>query len=250
MSQPGDLVRPLLRVRQVREFTATPVDDASLDALTDAGRWSGSARNGQPWRFIVITDPERLRAMAQAGMPQTRSLATAPAAIAIAMPRDESASDVSQTYDEGRAAERILVAATLLGLGAGIAWVRSEVPAADGRADRPARRPLRANDRGGRSPDRGGFTSEVGSGRGTAPAERDGLPRALARLSHASGNPDPDPRLEVRSPGAVGTGVDDLHEIEVLVAGVAGVVRAARVGAGRIAVDGHGPAAPVPGPLP
>ena len=65
--------------------------------------------------------------MAQVGMPQTRSLATAPAAIAIAMPRGEPASDVSATYDEGRAAERILVAATLLGLGAGIAWVRSEI---------------------------------------------------------------------------------------------------------------------------
>jgi len=127
MSQPGDVVRPLLRVRQVREFIDEPVDEASLDALADAGRWSGSARNGQPWRFIVITDPARLRAMAQVGMPQTRSLATAPAAIAIAMPRDEAASDVSQTYDEGRAAERILVAATLLGLGAGIAWIRSEI---------------------------------------------------------------------------------------------------------------------------
>ena len=127
MIQPGDVVRPLLRVRQVREFTDAAVDDASLDALADAGRWSGSARNGQPWRFIVITDPVRLRAMAQVGMPQTRSLATAPAAIAIAMPRGEPASDVSATYDEGRAAERILVAATLLGLGAGIAWVRSEI---------------------------------------------------------------------------------------------------------------------------
>ena len=83
MSQPGDVVRPLLRVRQVREFTDAAVDDTSLDALADAGRWSGSARNGQPWRFIVITDPATLREMAQVGMPQTRSLATAPAAICL-----------------------------------------------------------------------------------------------------------------------------------------------------------------------
>ncbi|HEX5038713.1 MAG TPA: nitroreductase family protein [Candidatus Limnocylindria bacterium] len=132
MSQPVDLVRPLLRVRQVREFTDAAVDDAKLDALADAGRWSGSARNSQPWRFIVVTDPGTLRAMADAGMPQTRSLATAPTAIAIVMPRDEDRSAVSQTYDEGRAAERILVAATLLGLGAGIAWVRSDVREAMG----------------------------------------------------------------------------------------------------------------------
>lgn len=131
MSQPGELVRPLLRVRQVREFTDLPVDEAMLDALADAGRWSGSARNSQPWRFIVVADRTRLHAMAEAGMPQTRSLATAPAAIAIVMPRDEGGG-TSQAYDEGRAAERILVAATLLGLGAGIAWVRAEIRPAVG----------------------------------------------------------------------------------------------------------------------
>lgn len=127
MGEPGDLVRPLLRVRQVREFTDDAVGEAALDALADAGRWSGSARNSQPWRFIIVTDHATLRSMAEAGMPQTRSLATAAAAIAIVMPRDDGASATSQTYDEGRAAERILVAATLLDLGAGIAWVRSDV---------------------------------------------------------------------------------------------------------------------------
>ena len=34
---------------------------------------------------------------------------------------------LSHAYDDGRAAERILVAAGMLGLGAGIAWVRGEV---------------------------------------------------------------------------------------------------------------------------
>jgi nitroreductase len=38
----------------------------------------------------------------------------------------EPGSGISHGYDEGRAAERMLIAASLLGLGAGIAWVRSE----------------------------------------------------------------------------------------------------------------------------
>jgi len=129
MSQPDEIVRPLLRARQVREFTDGAVEEAALDALADAGRWSGSARNSQPWRFIVITDRSTLSEMAEAGMPQTRSLASAPAAIAIAMPHADGTGDTSQPYDEGRAAERILVAASLLGLGAGIAWIRSDVRA-------------------------------------------------------------------------------------------------------------------------
>ena len=57
-------------------------------------------------------------------------MAGAAVAIAIAMPGDNPEWDA---YDEGRAAERILVAAGALGLGAGIGWVvganRAEVAA-------------------------------------------------------------------------------------------------------------------------
>lgn len=126
MNAPPDAVRPLLRVRQVREFSDQPVESAALDAMADAARWSGSSRNGQPWRFIVIAGAATLRAIHQAGLPQTRSLATAPAAIAIVLPLDPG-SGISHAYDEGRAAERMLIAASLLELGAGIAWIRSEV---------------------------------------------------------------------------------------------------------------------------
>lgn len=125
MSRPADTVRPLLRVRQVREFSGEAVSDDEIEALTDAARWSGSSRNAQPWRFVAVREPGTLAALAEAGMPQTRALASAAAAIAIAMPSGEG-SAISLAYDEGRAAERILVAASLLGLGAGISWVRSE----------------------------------------------------------------------------------------------------------------------------
>jgi nitroreductase len=122
---PADAVRPLLRVRQVREFAAEPVEQEALDAIADAARWSGSSQNSQPWRFIVIRDPEILRAIHDAGAPSTRSLATAAAAIAIVMP-ERQGRGVALSYDEGRAAERILIAAELLGLGAGIAWLPTE----------------------------------------------------------------------------------------------------------------------------
>lgn len=122
MTEPAEQLRPLLRTRQVREFTDEPVSEAELAALADAARWSGSSANKQPWRFIVIREPKALRAIADAGMPQTRSLRTAMAAIAIALP-EEQGKAVSHAYDEGRAAERILIGATMLGLGAGIAWI-------------------------------------------------------------------------------------------------------------------------------
>ena len=124
-SPPRERVKPLLRVRQTREFEPEPPTDEELAAIVDAARWTGSAANEQPWRFIVLRDLETLRALHTAGLPQTRGLATAPAAIAIVLPGDERT--ISRAYDEGRAAERILIAAHLLGLAAGISWIRSAV---------------------------------------------------------------------------------------------------------------------------
>jgi nitroreductase len=124
-------VRPLLRTRQVREFTPEPPTDAELEALTEVARWSGSSRNSQPWRFIVIRDPATIMRIHDLGVPQTRSLLTAPAAIAIVLSGDEG--DIEHAYDEGRAAERLLIAAGLLGLAAGVAWILPTVRADVGR---------------------------------------------------------------------------------------------------------------------
>lgn len=125
MTDPSDAVRPLLRVRQVREFTDEPIGADVLDALADAARWSGSSANTQPWRFVVVRSVETLRSIAETGLPQTRSLQSATAAIAIVLP-EEPGMGVSHAFDEGRAAERVLIAASFLHVGAGIAWVLPE----------------------------------------------------------------------------------------------------------------------------
>jgi nitroreductase len=126
---PADLLRPLRRTRQVREFTGEAVGREALDAIADVARWTGSSRNTQPWRFIVITNAATLRRLWTIGVPQTRALETATAAIAVVLPVDD-AHEIGIAYDDGRAAERILIAAGMLDLGAGIAWVRADVRAA------------------------------------------------------------------------------------------------------------------------
>ena len=128
-STPKDRLRPLRATRQFREFTTEPVDREALDAIANVARWSGSSRNSQPWRFIVATDEAVIREIAELGMPQTRSLRTATAAIAIVLPVDDD-HEVGWAYDDGRVAERILIAAGMLDLGGGIAWITPNVRAA------------------------------------------------------------------------------------------------------------------------
>jgi nitroreductase len=122
-------VQPLLKVRQVREFTGERLSEAELDAILEVARWSGSSRNEQPWRFVLVRDLGTIRALADAGRPQTRALDSATAAIAIVLP-DDPPREVSRAYDDGRAAERVLAAASFLGRGAAITWVRADVRAA------------------------------------------------------------------------------------------------------------------------
>jgi nitroreductase len=119
-------VQPLIRVRQIREFTDAPVTKAELDAITEVARWSGSSRNEQPCRFIALLDRAAIRRIAELGLPQTRGLPTATAAVAIVVP-DEPERELSRAFDDGRAAERLLIAATLLGLGGGISRLRPDV---------------------------------------------------------------------------------------------------------------------------
>jgi nitroreductase len=123
---PIEQLKPLIRTRQYRHFTDEPVADEDLAALAEVARWSGSSTNSQPWRFLVVRDVPLLRRIAEIGLPQTRALHSAMAALAITLP-DDPARAISHAYDDGRVAERVLVGAGMLGLGAGITWVRPDV---------------------------------------------------------------------------------------------------------------------------
>lgn len=126
-----ETVRPLLKIRQLRSFTGKRVTKAELFAITEVARWSGSSRNEQPCRFIVLTNKDTISEIAELGLPQTRGLPTATAAIAIVLP-DEKERELSRAFDDGRAAERILIAAYALGLGAGMSRIRPDLRAAIG----------------------------------------------------------------------------------------------------------------------
>ena len=57
----------LLESRQSdRRYTDRPVEKEKIDRITEAGRLSPSACNGQPWHFIVVDEPELREKVAEA----------------------------------------------------------------------------------------------------------------------------------------------------------------------------------------
>ena len=108
---------PIRRVSQIRQYSPEPVPDDVVDQLLELARWTGSSKNSQPWRFIVVRDKDRLKKLA-ALRPNINWAAAAPVGIAIVLEGDA----VGEAYDEGRLTERLLTGANLLGFGGGVAW--------------------------------------------------------------------------------------------------------------------------------
>ncbi|MFC4009461.1 nitroreductase family protein [Nonomuraea purpurea] len=101
-------------LRATRAFTAEPVTRDQLTAVLEAARWAGSARNRQPWRFVVVRDRGLLRELSRLGA-YAGHLAGAPVVVLLAV--DASLSTQDAEFDAGRAAQNLMLAAHALGLG-------------------------------------------------------------------------------------------------------------------------------------
>jgi nitroreductase len=105
-------------LRSVRLFSEREIPDDVLLDILDAGRWTGSAKNTQPWDLIVVKNRDSLEALAQRGR-YAGHLAYAPLAIALVMHGD----DVSTLMDEGRLMQNLMLAAWAHGVGSCIASI-------------------------------------------------------------------------------------------------------------------------------
>jgi nitroreductase len=70
---PEKLLSQAVRERRATpSFEATPVHDADLKQIIQAGLECPSGNNLQPWRFIVVRDPEQRKRLREAAMGQAK----------------------------------------------------------------------------------------------------------------------------------------------------------------------------------
>ena len=55
---PVDFYEVVVKRRSIRKFKEEPVPEKLLNKVLEAGRWAPSAGNTQPWRFILVTDAD------------------------------------------------------------------------------------------------------------------------------------------------------------------------------------------------
>ncbi|OBG75069.1 MULTISPECIES: nitroreductase family protein [unclassified Mycobacterium] len=105
--------------RNVREYTPEPVPQEDLDRIAEAGWRAPSAKNRQPWDFVIVTDRDQLQELATV-WGGAGHIAGAAAAIAIVVPEPpDERRVVTDNYDVGQATMAMMIAATDLGVGTG-----------------------------------------------------------------------------------------------------------------------------------
>jgi nitroreductase len=60
-----DLIELIKKRRSVREFLDKPISRDSLEKIVDAARFAATARNVQPWEFVVVTEKVALKKIAE-----------------------------------------------------------------------------------------------------------------------------------------------------------------------------------------
>jgi nitroreductase len=104
--------------RAIRQFASDPMPEDVLLRILHAGRRAQSAKNSQPWRFIVVRDRERLRALSKLGE-YAGHLAEASAGVVIVTPDPKQRWSI--LFDAGQAAAYMQLAAWGLGVGSCLA---------------------------------------------------------------------------------------------------------------------------------
>lgn len=109
-------IKAILSRRSIRKFTPDPVPDEYMKTLLKAAMYAPSARNTQPWFFVVTTQRDRLNALAKLH-PYAKMLNTATLAILVCGNLQIEPSEIYLIQNCSAATQNILLAANELELG-------------------------------------------------------------------------------------------------------------------------------------
>ena len=115
-----DTHQALKTLRAVRQFEERPLPDEVVEQILQAGRWTGSAKNIQPWQFVVVRQRETLVKLAGCGHYASHLKGAALGVVIV------TSASWNGAFDVGRCAQSMMLAAWNEGVGSCIASFHEE----------------------------------------------------------------------------------------------------------------------------
>lgn len=112
------VIETIMSRYSVRSYTGEKVSDEAILTLIKAGMAAPSGMNQQPWRFVVVTDPDVMDAMTPWGADTWKAAGTVIVVCGKTTMGEKNEHNPLWVMDCSAAAENILLAAKALGLGA------------------------------------------------------------------------------------------------------------------------------------
>lgn len=106
--------------RAVRQFQDRPLPDDVVEAILNAGRLSGSAKNTQPWAFVVVRERAALEQLATCGAFAGHM---AGAAMVVALVTPDPFARLTVPFDLGRTTQNMMLAGWEKGVGSVMATI-------------------------------------------------------------------------------------------------------------------------------
>lgn len=107
------LMQVIRERRSIRKFKDKAVPLELIRQLIEAARWAPSAKNAQPWRFIIVRDRSKIERFAEIkGQPWIKS-----APVIVFVVADRKAHPTYYAIDCARATQNFCLMAHALGLG-------------------------------------------------------------------------------------------------------------------------------------
>ena len=114
--------------RSVRLYNSKPIEIESINQIIESAIWAPSGKNGQPWKFKIITEQNIIEEIAKLSA-NSRWLKTAPCLIIVYLDKGCSYHYIKDVQSCGAAIQNMLLSAHEMGIGS--CWIGDLLEKAD-----------------------------------------------------------------------------------------------------------------------
>lgn len=106
--------------RSIRNYTDRPIDKTDIDKIIESAVWTPSGKNGQPWKFMIITNKELIDQLSDMSI-HGKWMRLAPCFICVILDKENSYDYIKDVQSCGAAIQNILLSAHSMEIGS--CWI-------------------------------------------------------------------------------------------------------------------------------